>query len=140
MAEGAIEAMTVLHPWRNTNEELLCTFLVDDIYNSQVRDEIADYVVLGEVLEHMSNPEKVVENSFKLLKPGGVLAISVPLEEANEPGAVDEERHLWSYSKQDIKNLVKPYSSKIKFKVLGSRYLPTYQYCWKQLLCWAVKK
>ena len=97
------------------------------------------YAVLGEVLEHLEEPEKAVREAFRVLKSGGILAISVPLEEAIEPGAVDGERHLWSYTKQDILDLVAPYSKKVKTKVLRSRWFP-YKYCWPQLICWATKR
>ena len=78
--------------------------------------------------------------AFEALSPGGVLAISVPLEEAVEPGAVDGERHIWSYTEADIRDLVAPYASKVKTKVLRSKLFPKYLYCWPQLVVWAWRK
>lgn len=140
VAKGAIGEMRKKYPYANSGGVPLVEFVVDDIYQSQIADNVADYVVLGEVLEHLSFPEHAIKESFRTLKPGGVLAISVPLEEANEPGAVDGDRHLWSFSKQDIEDLVKPYSSKVKFKVLRSKWFPRYSYCFPQLICWTIKK
>jgi len=37
-----------------------------------------DVVLLSQVLEHISDPEEVVENIHALLKPGGIAAIGVP--------------------------------------------------------------
>ena len=134
VAKVAIKEMVKQNPFSN------CFFIEDDIYNTKIRDEVADYVVLGEVLEHLERPEEALKNAFKMLKSGGILAISVPLEEEKEPGAVDGDRHLWSYNVDDIKSLVTPYSLKIEFKVLRSKWFPTYKYCWPQLLCFAWKK
>lgn len=138
-AEKAVEVMANRYPWMNSDGEPLISFMVDDIYNSKIKDGVADYVVMGEILEHLSFPKEATREAFRLLKPGGVLAISVPLEEEKEPGAVDGERHLFSFNKQDIKDLVEPYSKKVKFKVLGSKWFP-YRYCWKQLICYVWKK
>lgn len=96
------------------------------------------YVVLGEILEHLEYPALAVKKAMNALLPGGVLAISVPLEEANEPGAVDKNAHIWSFNKEDIQKLVASYSSKVKFKILGSQWFP-YKYCWPQLICWVWK-
>ena len=111
-------------------------FVVDDIYHSKIKDEIADYLVLGEVLEHLENPGLALKEALRILKPGGILAISVPLDEAKEPGAVDGERHLWSFDKEDFKNLLQGH--KLKFKVLRSKWFP-YKYQWPNLIVWATK-
>ena len=112
-------------------------FKIGDVYDTQLGN--FDYAVLGEVLEHLDRPADAVKEAFRILKPGGILAISVPLEEAKELGAVDKDRHLWSFDKQDIIDLVAPYSNRMKFKVLRSQWFP-YRYCWPTLICWAWKK
>lgn len=37
-----------------------------------------DHVVCSEVLEHAENPNKVVEEMYRVLKPGGLLVVTVP--------------------------------------------------------------
>ena len=134
MAKEAIKQMKAKNPYSN------CDFIVDDIYDSKIVDEVSDYTILGEVLEHLDRPKEAVKEAFRITKTGGILAISVPLEEAKEPGAVDKERHLWSFSGKDIEDLVGQFSSKIKFKVLSSKWFPKYSYCFPQLLTWSWKK
>ena len=133
-APEAIGKMNKQYSWA------MARFVVGSVYNTKLKDNSFDYTILGEVLEHLEEPQKAVEEAFRILKPNRILAISVPLEEAIEPGAVDKERHIWSYTKQDIKNLVKPYAQKTKTKVLRSKWFPKYKYCWPQLLCFAWKK
>ena len=37
-----------------------------------------DVAVCLEVIEHVKNPEKIIENAYKVLKPNGVLVLSTP--------------------------------------------------------------
>ena len=112
---------------------------VQDLYKMTFKDNFFDYVVLGEVLEHLENSQGAIKEAVRVLKQKGWLAISTPLEEANEPGAVDHHHHLWSYSVQDMIDLLKPYG-KVVTAVLGSQYFPTYKYAWPTLLAYLHKK
>ena len=96
------------------------------------------YAVAGELLEHLEDPHKFIKEVFRILKPGGILALSTPLDEAREPGAIDSERHLWSFKVDDIMKILIPYG-KIKIAILRSQYFPTYQYHWPIILAWVKK-
>lgn len=132
VAKGAVEEMQ--------KKYFHAHYEVGDIYNLPKIIKIFpySYVVLGEVLEHMSNPKRAVGEAWDLVRTGGTLAISVPYKEAIEPGAVDGDRHLWSFDEDDIVNMI-PGKAEIKTKILGSRYFPTYKYAWKSLIVWAKK-
>ena len=62
------------------------------------------------------------------------------MEEEKERGAVDGERHIWSYDKKDIINMLEPDMCVIGTKILRSRWFPRYRYCFPQLVVWAIKK
>lgn len=109
---------------------------IGDVYETRFPDRYFDYAVLGEVLEHLEKPWNAVKEALRILKKGGVLAISVPLNEAIEPGAVDGERHVWSFTEEDIKEFVKPH--KVEFMTLRSIKKP-YQYCFPQLIAFIWK-
>lgn len=115
---------------------------VGDVYKIKHGDSLFDYAILGEVLEHLEDPEAAIKEAMRLLKPGGVLAISVPFNEKIEPGAVDGDRHLYSFDKTDMKKLLNKYSKKIEMGVVGSRYWPIwkYRYCFPSLVTFAWKK
>lgn len=131
LAQKAMKSMQKKYP--------KALFVTKDLYNLGEVSRFFDYAVLGEVLEHLEHPHDAVKEAFRILTPGGVLAISVPLEEEKEPGACDGERHVWSYNKQDILDMVEPYSSKIRTKVLRSQWFPCYRYSWPTILIWAKK-
>jgi SAM-dependent methyltransferase len=94
--------------------------------------------VLGEVIEHMEEPERVIRETMRILKRGAVLALSTPYKEAIEPGAVDAERHLWSLDKNDIIKLLSPYGS-VRLATLGSQYFPRYVYNFPSIIAWCKK-
>lgn len=131
IAEKAIASMQVKYPEAD--------YSLQDLYKTDFKNESFEYVVLGEVLEHLENVEFAIKESFRVLKRGGYLALSVPLEEIKEPGAVDGLRHLYSFSVKDIINLLKPYGS-TKVSTLGSEFFPVYKYHWKTLLGYCKKK
>ncbi len=114
-------------------------FQTGDVYETKFPPNYFEYVVAGEVLEHLEKPEGFVREAMRILRPGGILALSTPLEEAREPGAVDHERHLWSFTKEDIETLFLPFGS-VRTETLGSEYFPFYKYHWPSLLAWVKKK
>jgi len=82
-------------------------YKVGDANKLDSEDETVDYVVAGELLEHMENPEGLIKELMRVLKVGGTLAISTPLNEL-ERGSISDE-HLWSFHSTDIINLLSPY-------------------------------
>lgn len=81
-------------------------YIVGDAYLLPFEDETIDYIVAGETIEHLEEPEKAVKEWLRVLKPNGVLAISTPWEELNKQPSVGGKLHIWSYSIQDIKDLL----------------------------------
>lgn len=66
-----------------------------------------DYIVCGEVLEHMEDPERLIHNMMRVLKKNGILAISTPDE---DDGSCTDE-HVWSFDGHDIAKLIHPHGS-----------------------------
>jgi SAM-dependent methyltransferase len=102
-------------------------------------DNIYDYVVMGQLLEHLEEPEKYLKEAVRVLKPGGILALSVPLNET-KAGEVDGEgHHLWSFSEQDIIDLIKPYGP-YEIEILRSQYIPSYRYHFPHIIAFVKKQ
>lgn len=49
-----------------------------DVSSVPVDDCTFDVSILGEVLEHVRNPEKVIQEALRIIKPGGTLLITTP--------------------------------------------------------------
>ena len=130
IAENAIQAMRKKYPiiqWR-----------VRNLYKTEFASASFDYVILGEVLEHLESPEKALQEMMRILAPKGILALSTPLNESIEPGAVDKERHLWSFSAGDMYHLLSSYG-RVKIKKISSRWFPTYKYHFPNLIAYCFK-
>lgn len=52
--------------------------LVCDAASLPLEDHFFDYVLCSEVLEHVTNPQQVISEISRVLKPGGKLLFSVP--------------------------------------------------------------
>lgn len=76
---------------------------VADVRNLPLEDESIDYVMAGEIIEHMDEPETFIGECMRVLAKGGWLAISTPLNESDRR-EVGGKQHLWSFSEQDFKD------------------------------------
>jgi len=56
-------------------------YVCSDCYNMPFTNESFTYIVASEILEHLDHPEKLISEVYRLLKPGGTLAFTVPLDE-----------------------------------------------------------
>src|SRR3990167_8970016 len=83
-------------------------YVVGDAYRLPFADNTFDYVVGGEILEHLDNPKMFIQEVFRILKPGGTFAISTPLEEWNrEQGG---EWHVNVFTIDEIKKMLGKFS------------------------------
>ena len=73
IAKSRIKDFTVA----DTNKSS-CAFGVGDIQSLPFKDNAYDAVICSEVLEHLESLDNAVSEIVRVLKPGGVLAVSVP--------------------------------------------------------------
>lgn len=59
-------------------------------------------VFCGETIEHMDEPQQLFNEAFAILKSGGKLIITTPLEDH-----IVSEEHVWYFTKEDIKTFYK---------------------------------
>lgn len=65
-----------------------------------------DYVVSGEVIEHMEDPKWFIQELLRVVKKGGWLAISTPHREVERPERIGGPFHIWSYDENDMKDFL----------------------------------
>ena len=56
----------------------VCNFGVANIVNIPFQESSLDAVICSEVLEHVDSPNQSVQELIRVLKPGGIMALSVP--------------------------------------------------------------
>lgn len=53
-------------------------FIMGDMHKMPFKDKSFDKIVMSEVLEHVENDEQALKEVYRILKPNGILVISVP--------------------------------------------------------------
>jgi glycosyltransferase involved in cell wall biosynthesis/ubiquinone/menaquinone biosynthesis C-methylase UbiE len=75
-------------------EHVPASLLAGDIFNLPVADETFDKILFTEVLEHLSDDRRGLCEIYRILKPGGILAMSVP--HAHYPFWWDPLNAVWT--------------------------------------------
>lgn len=83
-------------------------YICSDVLKMPFEDNYFDYAVCGEVIEHMDEPEKLVREIYRIIKPEGIFSISTPFEEKRWSGET-ASWHIWSFAPRDMGELLKPY-------------------------------
>jgi Methylase involved in ubiquinone/menaquinone biosynthesis len=67
-----------LNDFDTSGIDAVCQFGAADIVTLPLADSTLDAVICSEVLEHVDSPQESIEELIRVLKPGGVMALSVP--------------------------------------------------------------
>ncbi len=91
----------------DVDESSGATYIADITkYNEFLSSEYFDVIVCTEVLEHTLNPFKAIEEIYRLLKPSGVLLLSVPLNFRIHGPLPD----CWRFTKFGLEVLLKDFT------------------------------
>lgn len=66
--------------WSNTPHDLKADLVADLNRPLPIQSESADHVVSLEVLEHLAEPDVMLGEAYRTLKPGGRLVLSMPFQ------------------------------------------------------------
>lgn len=108
-------------------------YVVGDVMKLPFQDESFDYLVAGELIEHLEDPTAFVKESFRVLRPGGYFALSTPFEEDLSQPIITPE-HLWSFEEKDLRDLLESYGTleiTVFQEVIGSKIKVFIAYCQK---------
>ena len=71
-------AKSRLNDFDLSDHDTFCTFGVGNIKNIPIENASLDAVMCSEVLEHVDSPKESIQELVRVLKPGGIMALSVP--------------------------------------------------------------
>mgnify|MGYP002133761245 CR=1 FL=1 len=101
----------------------------------QIADGSCDVVICSDVIEHVQEPERLVREFYRVLKPGGIAVITTPYRLTEAP---NDPMHVKEYYPQELRALVEGVfgassaQSALYQKVL---YYSLYTYHWRS---WAI--
>ena len=122
-----------------------CTFGLGNINDIPLKDSSLDAVICSEVLEHVDSPNESVRELVRVLKPGGVMALSVPRylpelicwklskEYSKTPGG-----HVRIFKHQELKNLA--VSNGLEYQSFHWAHGLHSPYWWLQCFFWKTKE
>lgn len=77
-------------------------YYVGDVREDKFLPGIFDVVGAGEVIEHMENPEMLVDNMARVCKHGGLIIIGTVDPHCKDGAHLTYPEHLWEYTKDDL--------------------------------------
>lgn len=96
--------------------------VVADVFSLPFNDNVFDYIIASEIIEHVIDPAAFVQNLMRILKPGGTLIVTTPYKEkiryslcvhCNKTTPLfahihsfDEKKLLSLYQESDLKSTV----------------------------------
>lgn len=93
--------------FRNYAYEIADNYPKIDIQDlSSFRSSHYDFIILDQVLEHVTNPSKAIQEVYRLLKKGGWLIVTTPFLVKIHYGPND----YWRFSRDGIRQLLLNYS------------------------------
>lgn len=71
-----------------------------------------DLVWCGEVMEHVLDPQLLIDTVYNSLRPGGVAVFSTPFQDS-----IICPEHIWAFDRNDIETLFSKFSGKSVFRL-----------------------
>ena len=93
------------------------SFELMDATSLPFEDGCFDTIILGEILEHLTHPEKVLKEARRVLKDGGIAVITVPF------GLNPSPDHKKTYYPLALLETILPFFKTKNFKLLDNHYI-----------------
>lgn len=93
------------------------SFVVAQAEQLPYSSESLDTIVMGQLLEHVLDPEVVIEEALRVLKQDGRLIVSVPA------GVMADPKHLRHYTEQSFRAQLEPFCRVDSIEHIGPRVL-----------------
>ncbi len=89
-------------------------YIAGDLYKMDMfKDSQFDYAISTEVFEHLTYPEKMIEEVHRILKPGGILVISTPLPKGD--GTLYSVEHVKEYLPEETRTIMSIHFDEMRF-------------------------
>jgi 2-polyprenyl-3-methyl-5-hydroxy-6-metoxy-1,4-benzoquinol methylase len=93
-------------------------FKNSNIYPLPYASKSMDYVIAGEVIEHMENPKLFVSELCRICKPGGWITLSTVNNHCANAQKCQYAEHIWEFTPEDLISFFKPFG-KTTYRLVG---------------------
>lgn len=80
--------------------------IVDLVSGEGLRENIADCIILTQTLSFVKNPQPALQNTMRMLKPGGCVLVTVPGIVAISSYDYDRWGQYWSFTDMSIREMI----------------------------------
>lgn len=99
---------------RNRDYKLKYEFVLASAYELPYPEESFDFVVCCEVIEHLGEPEQMLEEAKRVLRPGGKFILTTPHRLTQTP---HDPNHFREYFPEEMRELLEKYFSDVGVKL-----------------------
>lgn len=92
---------------------LRCAFMKGSVYELPFAAGTFDAVVSCEVIEHLKEPERMLAEIARVLKPGGIFVLTTPYRLTEIP---QDENHVKEYFPGEIRTMLMKYFKEVEVK------------------------
>lgn len=79
--------------------------IIGDAHNLPFSESSYDFIICSELFEHLNNPQQVLSECYRILKPGGQLLITVPFMFPIHPDPYDFGRYTDQFWESQLESL-----------------------------------
>ena len=113
----------------NQNNKLKYSFVVASAYELPFPSSSFDAIVHCEVFEHLAEPEKMLAEAKRVLKPGGKFVMTTPYRLVEVPA---DPNHIKEYFPGEVRKILERYFSGVEIKLTHHVFwYGMYTYSWK---------
>ena len=94
------------------------SFLRGDSCIIPVKDNSLDAVVAADIIEHLAEPERMLEEIRRVLKKGGAAGITTPVKIAEIPG---DPEHVKEFTETEYRAILEKHFGKVEIKLSHPR-------------------
>ena len=98
------------------SEKLKYDFIVASAYELPLPDNSFDIIACCEVIEHVQNPEKLIEEACRVLKPSGKFILTTPHRLRERPSDVN---HVREYFPGELETMFKKIFPSVEIKLFN---------------------
>lgn len=88
-------------------------FICGNCYNLPFSNDTFDLVFACEIIEHVEQPKRLVEEALRVAKPGGYIAISTPQNRSGEKPL--NPHHLFEYTLQEFEEVCNSFNTAVTY-------------------------